>query len=102
MRLYGCYKNGKKESNCVRVAYAGGAGIADGVKDYAGGNTIKIGYNGARVQAHECESIAVYKDSTHIKDMNREEARKRLGIEAPTVPVNPNPAPTAEGAIWIA
>lgn len=81
MRLYGCYKNGKKESNCVRVAYAGGAGIADGVKDYAGGNTIKIGYNGARVQAHECESIAVYKDSTHIKDMHVSEMRKLLQID---------------------
>ena len=54
------------------------------------------------MQAEECELLAVYKDSTHIKDMNRDEARKRLGIETHTVPVNPNPAPTAEGAIWIA
>ena len=74
----------------------------DGVKDYAGNRTIQIGWSGARVQAEECESLAVYKDSAHIKDMNRDEARKWLGIEALTVPVNPNHAPTAEGAIWIA
>ncbi len=28
MRLYGCYKNDKKEANCVRVAYADDAGTA--------------------------------------------------------------------------
>ena len=86
----------------IRLHLAERKASANGMKDYTGERTIQIGWIGARVQAEECESLAVYKDSAHIKDMNREEARKWLGIETPTVPVNPNPAPTAEGAIWIA
>ena len=72
------------------------------MKVYDGEGIIKIGWPTSSLKAHEFHHLAAYKDGEHIKDVGKEEARKRLGIEAHTVPVNPNPAPTAEGAIWIA